>query len=146
MNPNQFAHMPIGVIERVNKYEKAEKTAKLFRDIFPPHKFDVIFKRGSMRAIPLDDNPLEEMKYRKPGRPRTNWQTETICYTIYEQADFMPYPRSGLIWNMAIELTADEVALLNVIKDIKASGYGEVIAVIQDGKIKIVKQTTTVKL
>ena len=32
---------------------------------------------------------------------------------------------------MAIELTADEVALLNVIKDIKASGYGEVIAVIQ---------------
>ena len=46
-----------------------------------------------------------------------------------------------------LELSADEEKLIAVVREIKSkSGFGEVTAVIQDGTIKIVRQTTTIKV
>jgi pantoate kinase len=52
-----------------------------------------------------------------------------------------------MVIQTAQELSVDEIQLINHVREIKnGSGFGEVLAIIQDGKIKIVKQTTVVKI
>ena len=47
----------------------------------------------------------------------------------------------------AQELSADEIQLINHVRELKNStGFGEVIATITDGKVRMIKQTKTVKL
>lgn len=45
------------------------------------------------------------------------------------------------------QLSVDEIQLINHVREIKnTSGHGEVIAVITDGKVRMIKQTKTIKL
>ena len=46
----------------------------------------------------------------------------------------------------AQELSPNEAKLIMLVREIKKTGYGELVVTIQDGKIKIVKHTTTIKL
>ena len=47
----------------------------------------------------------------------------------------------------AHDLSADEIQLINHVRELKNStGFGEVIATITDGKVRMIKQTKTVKL
>ena len=44
-------------------------------------------------------------------------------------------------------LSADEIQLINHVREIKnTSGHGEIVATITDGKVRMIKQTKTVKL
>ena len=46
----------------------------------------------------------------------------------------------------AQDLSQSETKLITLVREIKKTGFGEVIVLIQDGKIKIVKHTTIVKI
>lgn len=52
-----------------------------------------------------------------------------------------------MVTSNAQELSADEIHLINHVREIKNStGFGEVLATIIDGKVRMIKQTKTVKL